>query len=77
MKKKLGNPEFEYELSCDQMCGKGHYTMRAIVKVVTKEEFILWRAKQKSAYVQMFPDKDPHAQPKIDTLPRNPATAGM
>jgi len=77
MKKKLGNPDFEYELSCDQMCGKGHYTMRAIVKVVTKEEFILWRAKQKSAYAQMFPEKDPSAQPKIDTLPKNPSTAGV
>ncbi|MBN9379186.1 MAG: cytochrome c oxidase subunit II [Chitinophagaceae bacterium] len=77
MKKKLGNPEFEYELSCDQMCGKGHYTMRAVVKVVTREEFILWRAKQKPNYAQVFPDKDPSNAPKIDTLPKNPATAGV
>jgi len=61
MKKKLGNPDFEYELSCDQMCGKGHYTMRGIVKVVTPEEFILWRAKQVSNYAQVFPDKAPAA----------------
>lgn len=59
MKKKLGNPDFEYELSCDQMCGKGHYTMRGIVKVVTQEEFILWQAKQVPNYVQLFPDKGP------------------
>ena len=61
MKKKLGNPDFEYEISCDQMCGRGHYTMRGIVKVVTREEYILWLAKQKPNYVQVFPDKDPSA----------------
>ena len=77
MKEKTHNPDFVYEISCDQMCGRGHYTMRAVVKVVTREEFILWKAKQKSAYAQMFPDKVPSAQPKIDTLPKNPATAGI
>jgi cytochrome c oxidase subunit 2 len=59
MKKKLGNPDFEYEISCDQMCGRGHYTMRGIVKVVTKDEYTLWMAKQKSNYAQVFPDKGP------------------
>jgi cytochrome c oxidase subunit 2 len=59
MRKKLGNPDFEYELSCDQMCGKGHYTMRGIVKVVTHDEFILWMAKQVPNYTQVNPDKTP------------------
>jgi cytochrome c oxidase subunit 2 len=77
MKKREKNPDFEYELSCDQMCGKGHFTMRAVVKVVTHDELILWKAKQKSAYVLAFPDKDPSAQPKIDTLPKTPSTAAI
>jgi cytochrome c oxidase subunit 2 len=59
MKVKTKNADFEYELSCDQMCGRGHYTMRAIIKVVTPDEFILWRAKQKTNYAQAFPDKEP------------------
>ncbi|MES1160063.1 MAG: cytochrome c oxidase subunit II, partial [Bacteroidota bacterium] len=67
MKKKLGNPDFEYEISCDQMCGRGHYTMRGIIKVVTKDEFILWKAKQKPNYVQVFPDKDPSNPVKTDS----------
>ena len=67
MKKKLGNPDFEYEISCDQMCGRGHYTMRGIIKVVTREEYILWLAKQKPNYVQVFPDKDPNAPVKADS----------
>ena len=53
MKKKLGNPDFEYEISCDQMCGRGHYTMRGIVKVVSEDEFKLWLAKQKPNYAQV------------------------
>jgi cytochrome c oxidase subunit 2 len=38
--------------------------MRGIVKVVTPEEFILWKAKQKPTYLQVFPDKDPANQQK-------------
>ncbi|HVM87462.1 MAG TPA: cytochrome c oxidase subunit II [Puia sp.] len=55
MKKKTNNPDFEYEISCDQMCGRGHYTMKGVIKVVTQDEFILWRAKQKSNYAMVFP----------------------
>ncbi|HLX90750.1 MAG TPA: cytochrome c oxidase subunit II [Puia sp.] len=67
MKTMTKNPEFEYELACDQLCGRGHYTMRAVVKVVTPEEFILWRAKQKTNYAMVFPDKEPGAKPTDST----------
>lgn len=55
MKKITGNPEFEYEIACDQMCGNGHFSMRGIVKVVTEQEFIVWRSGQAAAYSQAFP----------------------
>jgi len=77
MKKKLNNPDFEYEISCDQMCGKGHFTMRGIVKVVSHDELILWKAKQKPNFVLAFPDKDPSSQPKIDTVPKLPSSAAI
>jgi len=83
MKKKTGNPDFEYELSCDQMCGRGHYTMRAIIKVVEEDEYKLWLLKQKPNYVQVFPDKDPNAAKPADstkaavTLPAPAATASL
>jgi cytochrome c oxidase subunit II len=54
MRKKLGNPQFEYEISCDQMCGRGHYTMRGIITVVTHEEYVIWLAKQKSNFDQVM-----------------------
>lgn len=59
MRKKLNNPAFEYEISCDQMCGKGHFTMRGIVKVVTHEEYVVWLAGQKSNYDQVMAAKAP------------------
>jgi cytochrome c oxidase subunit 2 len=57
MKKMTNNPDFEYEISCDQMCGKSHFSMKGIVQVVTPEEFILWRAKQVPNYAQVMKDK--------------------
>jgi len=68
MKKITGNPAFEYELACMEMCGNGHYSMKGVVKVVTASEFILWRAKQKPKYLLAFPDQDPaNKQPATDT----------
>ena len=31
-----------YELVCSQLCGLGHYRMKAVVRVVTEEEFKQW-----------------------------------
>ncbi len=77
MKEITKNPKFEYEISCDQMCGNGHYSMKGLIKVVTKEEFILWRAKQKPAYVTAFPDKDPaNKLPAPAAADSTKATAG-
>ncbi len=59
MKERTGNPDFVFEISCDQMCGNGHYSMRGVIEVVTQEEFDVWMAKQKPNYYAAFPDLDP------------------
>ena len=66
MIKETGNAEFVYEISCDQMCGRGHTNMRGEIIVETQEEFDLWMAKQTPKYLALFPDKNP-AKPKADT----------
>lgn len=66
MRKKTGNPDFVYELSCDQMCGKGHWSMRGVIVVETQEEFDAWMAGKKPQYLVANPDKDPSV--KKDTL---------
>ncbi len=67
MNEKTGNPDFVYEISCDQMCGKGHWSMRGVIVVETQEEFDVWLAKKKPQYLVANPDKDPSA-PKTDTV---------
>jgi len=59
MKEMLGNPDFQYEISCDQMCGNGHYSMKGVIEVVTQSEYDVWMAQQKPNYYAAFPDKDP------------------
>jgi cytochrome c oxidase subunit 2 len=68
MKKELNDPDFVYELSCDQMCGQGHYTMRGTIVVESQEEFDRWMATKKPKYFAAFPDKDPDNKPKTDTV---------
>jgi cytochrome c oxidase subunit II len=67
MRKKLTNPAFDYEISCDQMCGRGHYTMRGVIKVVTHEEYVIWLAGQKSNYDQVMAGKTPAAGATADS----------
>jgi cytochrome c oxidase subunit 2 len=55
MKIKTGNPNFVYELSCDQMCGKGHFSMRGVIIVDTKADYDKWLASQKSEYSTIYP----------------------
>ena len=42
MRTRTGNPEFQYEIACAQLCGLGHYRMRGFVTVLSAEEFQKW-----------------------------------
>jgi len=73
MAEKTGKPDFVYEISCDQMCGKGHYSMRGVIIVETQEEFDAWMAGKKPQYLVANPDKDPSV--KKDTATIQPVAA--
>lgn len=73
MKEMTGNPDFVYEISCDQMCGKGHFGMRGVIVVETQEEFDAWLAGKKPQYLVANPDKDPSV--KKDTATVKPIAA--
>jgi len=66
MRIETGDPEFVYEISCDQMCGQGHYKMRGTLVVESQEEFDFWMAKQKPKFYFAHPELDPNA-PKKDS----------
>jgi len=61
MKQITHNPDFVYEIACDQLCGKGHYSMRGTVIVETQQEYDKWLASQKSYYSMNNPDAAPAA----------------
>lgn len=50
MRKKRNDPDFNYEIACDQLCGKGHYGMKGLVVVETQQQFNEWMAKQQPFY---------------------------
>lgn len=54
MQERTNNPNFKYEISCDQMCGNGHYSMKGNIEVVTKEEYREWMKKQVPTYVKQY-----------------------
>jgi cytochrome c oxidase subunit II len=51
MREKYG-PDFNYEISCDQMCGKGHYGMRGTIIVESQAEFNVWLKGKTPQYVK-------------------------
>jgi cytochrome c oxidase subunit II len=52
MRARTNNQEFQYEIACAQLCGLGHYRMRAFVTVLAADEFTKWmdeKVKEQSA----------------------------
>ncbi len=67
MKVRSNNPNFVYEISCDQMCGKGHFSMRGVIIVESEADYNKWLATQQPEYYTVFPDKKP--KPAGDVVP--------
>ncbi len=42
---------FNYELACAELCGKGHYSMKRIIKIVERDEYEEWLATKNSFYL--------------------------
>lgn len=57
---------FDYELACAELCGKGHYSMRRTVKIVTEEEYEAWLAEQQPFYMASIRNTDD--DPWLDIL---------
>ncbi len=60
--------DFNYELACAELCGRSHYSMRRIVRIVTEDEYNAWLAKQQSYYVSGIRGKevDPNKDQLLD-----------
>jgi len=49
MRTKLKNPTFDYEITCSQLCGLGHYRMRGFITVQSDADYSKWMAEQVKA----------------------------
>jgi len=72
MRAKNNNPEFDYILLCNKICGAGHYNMQAKVVVVSEKEYEEWLIKQQLFYnddikkeMQMAEEKKASAEGKL------------
>lgn len=61
MREETGNANFNYELACTEICGKGHFSMKMNVIVHTQDEFEEWKKtqeawlKQNPSYLEKVP----------------------
>ena len=55
MREELGNPDFNYELACAEICGRGHFSMKMNVVVEEEEAYEKWKASQE-AWLKQNPD---------------------
>lgn len=77
MIKKTGNPNFVYEIACDQVCGSGHYSMRGTVIIQTAKEFNKWISERKPYYALQQESENtpaaPEATPQSDSTQKTVA----
>jgi cytochrome c oxidase subunit II len=48
---------FKFELACAELCGKGHFSMRRVVKIVSPEEYERWKAGLKPFFTENIKGK--------------------
>ena len=65
MRERTGNPEFTYEMSCQQICGGAHWNMRREVIVETMEEYQQWLGQQQTYYSQVNPGVETTPNPVL------------
>jgi cytochrome c oxidase subunit 2 len=66
MKEILEDPDFEYVLLCNKVCGSAHYNMQMTIVVDTPEDYAKWIAEQKT-----FRDTGDDAEgvPQVEGMP--------
>jgi len=60
MRIETGNPEFNYEIACAEVCGRGHFSMRLLVVVDEPADYEKWKAEQ-----QPWLSKNPEYMTKV------------
>jgi cytochrome c oxidase subunit II len=46
MRKEIGRPDVDYEITCSQLCGLGHFRMRGFLTVLSDADYQKWMSDQ-------------------------------
>jgi cytochrome c oxidase subunit 2 len=63
MREETGNPDFNYELACAEICGNGHFTMRMVIVVDEPADYEKWKKEQQTwlsknpEYISSIPEE--------------------
>ena len=84
MRADLGNPAFNYELACTEVCGRNHFGMRKVIVVEEEEDYLKWLNSQKTFlasnpdYIKNVPDKlKPEAMKQMAASTPAPETTNV
>lgn len=58
MREITGNPDFEYILLCNKICGAAHYNMKMVIKVVDDAEYEAWMKEQATFTQKISPAEE-------------------
>ncbi len=67
MREKLDDPDFDYLLLCNKICGVSHYNMKIPVIVETMEEYEAWLATQPTFVASEEPAAEENATEEVAT----------
>lgn len=72
MRTVLDDPDFEYVLLCNKVCGAAHFNMQMKIVVETEEAFEAWLAEQDEFLVKE--DAEDLEMEQASTTDKNPKT---
>jgi len=75
MREELGDPEFDYVLLCNKVCGAAHFNMKIKVVVESEEKYNAWIAEQKAFNAPDEPATEPTANQENKPSEENDLTA--
>ncbi|MEL7004135.1 MAG: cytochrome c oxidase subunit II [Bacteroidota bacterium] len=55
MRDEVGDQEFDYFITCTEICGRGHFSMKMKVVVDTPEDYEIWKTEQLPV-LKVYPD---------------------
>lgn len=67
MRGMLGNPEFDYYIVCNKICGNAHFNMKMKVVVEDQASYDKWMAEQKPLFVSEDANEEAADETNIET----------